>query len=162
MGQRELLLLLGAITIFGTAALNVKRFIVDQNESMLERQYEVYAVSLAQSFIEEAKVKKFDANITNPSSPNANDFTNHPALGPETGETYATFNDVDDYKGFSKTDSSGLGEFSVALQVGYVQETNPDAVVNNRTFYKKLTVTVTHRFLKTPVVLNNVFGYREN
>jgi len=162
MGQRELLLLLGAITIFGTAALNVKRFIVDQDESMLERQFEVYAVSLAQSFIEEAKAKKFDANVTNSSSPNANDFTNTPALGPEMGETYASFNDVDDYKGFSKTDSSGLGEFNVALQVGYVQEANPDVVVNTRTFYKKMAVTVTHRFLKTPVVLNNVFGYREN
>jgi hypothetical protein len=43
-----------------------------------------------------------------------------------------------------------------------VQETNPDVVVNSRTFYKKLTVTVTQRFLKSPVVLNNVFGYREN
>jgi hypothetical protein len=129
---------------------------------MLQRQFEVYAVSLAQSFIEEAKVKKFDANATNPSAPNVNDFTNPAALGRETGETYPGFDDLDDYKGFSKIDSSALGEFSVALQAGYVQESNPNVVVNNKTFYKKLTVTVTHRFLKSPVVLNNIFGYKEN
>jgi hypothetical protein len=162
MGQRELLLLLGAITVFGAAALNVKRFIVDQDESMLRRQFEIYAVSLAQSFIEEAKVKNFDANVTDPSSPDPNDFTNPPALGPETGENYASFNDVDDYDGFSKTDSSGLGEFNVAIQVGYVQESNPDVVVNAKTFYKKLTVTVTHYFLEAPIALNNIWGYREN
>lgn len=162
MGQRELLLLLGAITVFGTAALNVKRFTVDQNEAMLQRQFEIYAVALAQSFIEEAKVKKFDANATDPSSPDLNDFTNPPALGPEMGENYANFNDVDDYDGFSKIDSTSLGEFSVALQTGYVQEANPGVVVNTRTFYKKMTVTVTHGFLKAPVTLTYIFGYKEN
>jgi hypothetical protein len=162
MGQRELLLLLGAIVVFGTAALNAKRFIVDQNESMLQRQFEVYAVSLAQSFVEEASAKTFDTNGTNPSSPDPDDFTDPAALGPEAGEVYPGFNDVDDYDGFTKTDSSGLGAFKVNVQVGYVQETNPNLVVNAKTFYKKLTVTVTQGFLKAPVSLNYIFGYRKN
>ncbi|MEK7727062.1 MAG: hypothetical protein AAB354_01550 [candidate division KSB1 bacterium] len=162
MGQRELLLLLGAITIFGTAALNVRRFMVDQDESMLQRQFEVYAVSLAQSYIEEAKVKDFDANATDPASPDPNDFTNPPALGPEVGETYASFNDVDDYEGFSKIDSTSIGEFNVAIQARYVQDSNPNLAVNNRTFYKKIMVTVTHDFLPAPITLSNIFGYQAN
>lgn len=161
MGQRELLILLGAIALFGVVALNVKRFLVDQDEAMLRRQIEFYAVSLAQSFIEEARVKVFDANATNPLSPDTKDFTNPAALGPEPGENYADFNDVDDYGGFSKTDSSGLGAFRVNIQVGYVNEANPNAVVNVKTFYKKMTVTVTHNLLKVPVNLSNVYGYRE-
>jgi hypothetical protein len=162
MGQRELLLLLGAITLFGVAAFNVKRFSVDQNESMLRRQIEFYAVSLAQSFIEEANAKAFDAQDTNPSSPDPEDFTDLAALGPEAGEVYPGFNDVDDYDGFFKTDTTSLGAFKVNIQVGYVQETNPNVVVNTKTFYKKAAVTVTHEFLKMPVNLNHVFGYRKN
>lgn len=162
MGQRELLLLLGAITIFGAAALNLKRFTVDQNESMLERQFEVYAVALAQSFLEEASVKAFDANGTNASSPEEDDFTDPAALGPEAGETYPAFNDVDDFDGFAKTDSSALGTFRVTVQVGYVQEANPNLVVNTRTFCKKMTVTVTQNFLPRPINLSQVFGYKNN
>lgn len=162
MGQRELLLLLGAITLFGAAALNVRRFMVDQDEALLQRQFEMYAISLAQSFIEEAKVKKFDANNTNDSAPNTNDFTNPAALGPEAGESFGNFNDLDDYDGLSQPDSSNLGVLNVTVQVGYVQEANPDVVVNTRTFYKKMTVTVSHYFLDAPVTLSTIFGYKEN
>ncbi|NUM73180.1 hypothetical protein HUU40_02350 [candidate division KSB1 bacterium] len=162
MGQRELLLLLGAITVFGTAALNLKRFIVNQNELMLQRQFESYAVALAQSFIEEAKGKSYDDRDTNPAAPKTYDFTAPAALGPEAGEIYPRFNDVDDYDGFTKIDSSGLGKFSVAIQVDYVEESDPNRVVNTQTFYKKMTVTVTHYFLDQPITLSSIQGYREN
>jgi hypothetical protein len=162
MGHRELLLLLGALTVFGVAALNAKRFIVDQNESMLKRQSEIHAISLAQSFIEEAKAKRFDARVTDPSSPDPDDFTNAAALGPEAGEIYPSFDDVDDYDDFFKADSTNLGAFGVALQVGYVQEDNPEVVVNTRTFYKKMSVTVTYDFFETQVTLSYIFGYRQN
>jgi hypothetical protein len=162
MGQREMLLLLGAITVFGAAALGLKRFIVDQDEAMLRRQFEYYAVALAQSFIEEAKAKSFDAKGTDPSAPDEDDFTAPASLGPEAGETHATFNDVDDYHGFAKIDSSGLGKFNVAIHVGYIEDPAPQLVVNHRTFYKKMTVTVSHNLLAAPIALSNVWGYRGN
>ena len=83
MGQRELLLVLGALILFGLLRLSTNRYLIDQNESIIQREYEFYGISLAQSFIEEGKTKAFDLNgtVSNPS-----ELTQWNQLGPAVGE----------------------------------------------------------------------------
>ncbi len=59
MGYRELLLVLGAITLFGITMLSTNRFMADQNDDIWRREFETYALSLAESYIEEARAKAF-------------------------------------------------------------------------------------------------------
>ena len=163
MGRSELLLVLGALMLFGVTMLSTNRYMVDQNESIIQREYEFYAISLAQSFIEEAKTKAFDANVINASPPVPSGFTGNGQLGPAGGEFYPNFDDIDDYNGLSLTDSTSRGSFDVDIIVGYVKETSPDLIeVSQKTFYKKMIVSVTNPYLIQPVQLDFIFSYFGN
>jgi len=167
MGQRELLLVLGALTLFGVTMLSTNRYVAHQNDSLFQLEFEYYAVSLAQSFIEEAKTKAFDANFVNTAIQVPDDYTDPDSLGvnavPDSlgigpVEIYPNFSDIDDYNGFAVIDSTSRGEFTINIQVGYVTDTDPDVVVGVRTFYKKMTVTVSNDYLLSPVQVSYVFG----
>lgn len=159
MGHRELLLVLGAIMLFGVTMLSTNRYVVDQNESIIQREYEFYSISLAQSFIEEGKTKIFDVNgaVSDPS-----ELTQWNQLGPAVGETYPNFNDVDDYNNLSLTDSTSRGEFDVSISVFYVDENDPETPFNDETWYKRMNVTIDNPYLTQPIVLGYVFGYIQN
>ncbi len=167
MGQRELLLVLGALILFGITMLNTTRYVADQNESLYLLEFEYYAVSLAQSFIEEAKTKAFDANFVNTTIQVPDDYTDPDSLGVDTVpdslgigpvEVYPNYSDIDDYNGYAIIDSTSRGEFTLNIQVGYVTEADPGVVVGVRTFYKNMTVTVSNHYLVSPVQVSYVFG----
>ncbi|MCZ6820725.1 MAG: hypothetical protein O7G31_14735 [Calditrichaeota bacterium] len=162
MGHSELLLTLGAIAIFGMVLLTTNRRMIEQNDNMIQREFEYYAISAAQTFIEEAKTKWFDENVIL-ASPDSSGFTSYSTLGPE-GETYANFNDVDDYHGYSAAviDTTARDSFFVNITVGYVSETDPETQLTAEAYYKKMTVTITNRYLDAPVSLRYVFGYLQN
>ena len=86
MGQRELLLVLGAIILFGITMLSTNRYVRDQTESNIQREFEFYGISLAQSFIEEAKTKAFDEKVINAAVNAPNQLTTSNQLGPDAGE----------------------------------------------------------------------------
>ena len=162
MGRSELLFVLGAIMLFGLTMLSTNRYMVDQNESIIQREYEFYSISLAQSFIEEAKTKAFDENVIGASPPVPSGLTAYNLLGPGFGETYPNFDDIDDYNGLALTDSTTRGDFDVAIQVGYVEETATEVIVNYETLFKTIFVSISNPYLNQPVQLSLLFGYIKN
>ncbi len=163
MGQRELLLVLGAIILFGLTMLSTNRYVINQNESIIQREFEFYSISLAQSFIEEAKTKAFDEKVINAAVNAPNQLTTSNQLGPDAGETHPNFDDVDDYDGLTLTESTGRDEFDVSIAVGYIlDETDPETIINSRSWYKRMNVTISNPFLIQPLVLGFVFSYLPN
>lgn len=162
MGHQELLLTLAAIAMFGVVLLNMNRKMIEQNEDMIQREFEYYAISLAQSFIEEAKTKVFDENVITASAASPADFTSYGALGSEGGEVYPNFDDYDDFDGYSAPDTAGRDTFFVAISVGYVNEGAPETIISAESYYKRMTVSVSNRYLDAPVNLSYVFGFMEN
>ena len=162
MGHRELILLLGALVLFGLLMLSSNRYTRDQNDAIYQQELEFYAISLAQSFIEEAKTKAFDANVINASPPVPSGFTSSGSLGPSGGETYPNFNDVDDFNNFTFQDSTSRAVFDVDIDVDYVESADPATGVNYETFYKNITVTVESPYMDWPIQLSYVFGYIQN
>lgn len=160
MGQKELLLTIGAITIFALVSLSVNRHILINTDAIYGRQAEFYAAKLAQRFIEEAKVKAFDeSTINNTPSNIPNDFS---SLGPGGSESYPNFDDVDDFNGFSTTVATKVGPMTVNIAVAYVNETNLDSVVTSKTYYKRMTVTTQSDYLNAPVTMRYVFAFQKN
>lgn len=98
------------------------------------------ANALASTLREEIQSKKWDHN--DPWSV---------ILGPETGESRAIFNDVDDFDGLDESpprDSqgailAGFTGFRQQVSVCYVAETDFDTCIGGPTYYKQVTVTVT-------------------
>jgi MSHA pilin protein MshD len=97
---------------------------------------------LASNLFEEIRSKRWDENVGAASA----------TLGPETGETRATFDDVDDFHGLNETpprDSQGVAMsgstgFGQQVSVCYVAGTALDTCLGSGTSnYKRITVTVT-------------------
>ena len=162
MGQRELILVLGALTLFGLATLATNRYVNDQQDEMIQREYEYFGLSLAQSYVEEAKARAFDENTIGASPSVPSGLTEGGGLGPEGGEAYPNFDDVDDYRNYATTVTTPRGTFNVAIQVRYVQAAAPNTPVNSKELFKRMVVTVANDFMPNPVQTAYVFGYLKN
>ncbi len=105
------------------------------------------ANALASTLREEIQSKKWDENTPPP------DLNLPPSLnlGPETGESRAAFDDVDDFDGLDESpprDSlgailAGFTGFRQQVSVCYVANTDFDTCIGGPTMYKQVTVTVT-------------------
>ncbi len=99
------------------------------------------ANALASTLREEIQSKKWDESAPPPSL----------ILGPETGESRAIFDDVDDFDGLDESpprDSqgailAGFTGFRQQVSVCYVTNTDFDTCIGGPTMYKQVTVTVT-------------------
>jgi hypothetical protein len=73
----------------------------------------------------------------------------------------ANYSDVDDYNNYRRTVfNPRLGNFTVIDTVYYVYENNPDLKSTNRTFHKKIVVTVKHRNMLRPLQISDIAVYR--
>ena len=135
----------------------------DQNDDVWRREFETYALSLAESYIEEARAKAFFDETLNGGSPAVPaGFTDPGALGPD-GELYPNYNDIDDFNGLATVDSTKRANFSLSIQVGYVEDTAPAVIVNYKTRFKNMTVTVAHNsVVNINFQLSYLFGYTSN
>jgi len=159
MGQS--MLVLGAFVLLTTLALSVHRAILQNQDAADEAQYGIPAMALAQSIIEEASAKAFDEEVTGTPPPNLPDgFTQPSELGPEAGESYPNFDDVDDYDGLSVQDTTSVGAtYTITASAYYVEVSAPDSAVSYPTFFKRLDVTVSSPFLSRPITLSHLFSY---
>ena len=160
MGQQELLLTIGAIVIFGISLTSVNLLTVEQTEAIYRQQAELYALSIAQGYIEEAKTKSFDEfiiqnNVSNPSS-----FT--PTAGSGAGESYPALDDVDDFVNIPPDTTTNLGQMSVNIDVQYVDFSDLSTAVFYQTFYKKMTVSVFNQYMLDTLRVNYIFAYQKN
>ena len=94
----ETLLVLGALVIFSITTLYLNDTKFDNDRKLMENEFRITAVGIAQSFLEEAQTMQFDEAIINESMEDVpDDFTAVASLGPDGGESYPNFDDFDDF-----------------------------------------------------------------
>jgi MSHA pilin protein MshD len=142
MNTGQMIMTLGAMLLLSTIMLRVNTTTLTNESVRDEAQYGVLANSIATSIIEQAQSKAFDEKSD---TTNITAYTQlSSVLGPESGETESNFDDFDDYNGFTKRDSSMKSAvFDIACSVVYVEPNNILGSTSNRTWNKKITVTVT-------------------
>ena len=160
MGQQELLLTIGAIIIFGMTVVSTNLLTVEQTEAIYRQQAELYALSIAQGYIEEAKTKAFDEKTIQNSANSASDFTSSASV--ESGETYPAYDDIDDFVNIPTDTTTNLGQMSVNIDVQYVDDGDLQSPVGYRTYYKKMTVSVFNEYLVDTVRVDYIFAYQKN
>lgn len=160
MNTGQLLLTLGGMFLLSMVILRTNNTFLSTGDVMYNTKFGVLAISLGTSMIEEANSKAFDS-VTDTNSVNDVNLLTAPAvLGKETGEVYPAFNDFDDYNNYSRIDSSmPAATFKIDCKVGYVQPSNPDVFVNQKTWNKRILVTVTSPSMKDTVRMSSVFSY---
>lgn len=133
---------LGAMMLLSVIMLRVNTANLTNETIRDDAQYGVLATSIATSIIEEAQSKSFDEKTDTNNVTSLNQLSS--VLGPESGETEETFDDFDDYNNFTKRDTSMPSTvFDIACQVVYVEPGNIEGSTTNRTWNKKIIVTIT-------------------
>jgi hypothetical protein len=150
-------LAIGAMAILALVSLRFNTNVLENSTVEIENKVYLTAFSLADDLIEEIKQKAFDERTIDFQAINVTQLTPAGSLDKESGEAWPNFDDVDDYKGYTKAVSLPHAEgYTVACDVKYV-----DSNGNNLTtqeFFKKVTVTVTSKYLKYPMFVSFIFS----
>jgi hypothetical protein len=145
MNTGQTMMTMGAMMLLSAIVLRVNTSNLNNESIRDQAQYGVLATSIATSIIEEAQSKSFDHNTDTNSVSLLTQLSS--TLGPEGGETEETFNDFDDYDGFTKRDSTMPSAiFDIACEVVYVNANDIEGSTTDRTWHKKIKVTITSPF----------------
>ena len=158
MNNIQSFLAMGAMMILAILSLNFNSTVLQTSTSDFENKVYLTAFSLAQNLLEEIKEKSFDrATVQFPTS-NPESLTPADSLGPEAGEVYPYFNDIDDFNNFKDTTAAPYFEtYYISCVIQYVNGNSPDEVSDTQTFYKKATVTVSSPFAHYSISLSAIY-----
>ncbi len=154
MQTAETILTIGALVLLGIFSLTLYSNQARETYQMYASQEMEEALSIGERYIEEAEQLYFDENSTY-STPDYFSTT----LGPEN-ETYARFDDIDDFNNYSTTITTGTTPFRVRIAVKYVDKNSNFAVTSSRTYFKMMTLTVVSTSDTTQkAMLNKLYAY---
>jgi hypothetical protein len=157
MNSVQSMLTMGALVLLSLSSLRFNTSVLENSTAQIENKVCLTAFSLADDMIETIKQRSFDEATTEFPTGLAN-LTPADKLGPESGETYQTFNDIDDYNLYHKTVSAPHAEnYGVLCQVCYVDGDNPDNEISTQSYYKKVTVIVSSPYMKNDISLSFIF-----
>jgi len=168
MNTGQSMLAMGAMMLLSFLVLRFNSIQLTSSQASYNAKFGIVATSLANSLIEEAKDKVFDAFVldTTKSITSASDFS--PVLRWESGEVYPDFNDFDDYNNLFYPDTVSLKDpltgaatrFDIRAKVEYVNDANPDIKApSGQTYHKKITVSVSSTAMVDTIRISSVFSY---
>jgi hypothetical protein len=173
MGGSQAMLIAIGLALIMRVWVTVNNNVGDTKVAILENEAIACATSIGQSMMERIGVKGFDHNFAGGVDTAAAAFAG--TLGFDSGEVAGndtTFNDVDDYNGYSEIVSTPrFGNFVITCSVAYANENHPYSTTMTRTFLKRIDVSITNTFmvdtndshkikLTSPIVLSKYISYR--
>ncbi len=164
MNTGQMLITVGAMVLLTLVILRVNNGFLTTSTAMMETKFDVLAVSLGTSIIEEASGKSFDQNTDTNSVTSTASLS---SIGVDGSEVYPNFNDFDDYNGLVKIvkyDSSDTtfksADFKIKCSVGYITPNNPEALTTSpKTWHKRLNVEVTSKSMADTIRLFTIYSY---
>ncbi len=190
MNTGQVMLVLGAMALLGTLALTLNRVMLDKTTDSLDAEGMITATAIGQAMIEEITAKRYDQNLAPPAyTDSVGSLVAYYFLGTDAGEirlqtdtiwtrvsagrvimntistpSSNTFNDIDDYSGYSRTYvTPRLGAFVATTTVYYVADNSPDVVSHSKSFIKRVDVRVQNLHISSPdssLSLSKIISYR--
>ena len=161
MQSGDTVLIIGGLVLLTLFAMSINSSITQDKSVLYQSEQILDALVVAQKFIEQAEALRFDENksATIPTS-----FVYSSKLGPDSGEKYPFFDDVDDFNGFNQSDTlSGIIPYTINISIKYVNLSQPDIPTSKRTYFKKMVVTISSPLLteikSRSIELKKLFSY---
>lgn len=161
MGRAEMIILLGAIAILGRYSLTVNDALATNEIHVIQSEYELNAISIAESIFQQAWMKSFDeATVSGYPVSIPDDFEDAATLGPESGEVYPDIDDIDDFNELSlnETTDNGLA-YNLAVIVGYVNAADKDTYIGTQSTLKRMDVRITSDYLRDTITFSRIYPY---
>jgi len=161
MNTGQTIISVGALAILSLIVLRINSTFLNTNTILYESKFDITAMSLATSIVEEATSKAFDEKTDSASVTSLSGLTS--SLGKESGEAYPNFDDFDDFDGYTITtrgDSTfESAVFDIVAHVYYVDPDNPDRKSSVPTWHKRIDVDVTSPSMVDTVQFSQVYSY---
>lgn len=152
---------IGAISFLTLTSLSFNSALLQSTTVEVENKVYLTAFSLADDMIEEIKEKNYDEKTLVFPTTNRTNLTPALSLGPESGEVYPYFDDIDDYNSYSKFVTAPHAEsYTIECEVDYVMEDDSNANSTNQTFHKRVNITVSSPYFRQNVVLSFIFTHK--
>lgn len=174
-----------AMFLLGTIILSTNSSLLSNEQTVMDSEFGVAAISLATSLVEEVQGKAFDEAATDSGVTSTSLLTSAWSLGHGAREYYrysgsdttkSDFDDVDDFHNFSiefvndttralvaqyRGESRGFrADYLIKSKVEYVSVTTTLITpTTTRTWHKRLTVTVTSPTSRDTLVFPTVISY---
>lgn len=159
MGSIQSLLAIGAIALFALISIRFNSSVLQNQTVEIENKVYLTAFSLADDLIEEIKQKAFDEFTVKMKVITEGSLTLPENFGVDSGEdatNHNTFDDIDDYDGYSVDINLPHAEdYEVISKITYCDSLGND--ISTASFFKKITVTTSSPYMRTPVNLNFIF-----
>jgi hypothetical protein len=159
MNTGQMMLTIGALGLLSFAILNLNWSLSENDVSLAQNRYRLEALSLINSFVEQATMYFFDEASTDTlSAKQLLDFTQPNFLGKEANDS-SEIDDFDDYNN-DTTMVTGLSsvQYKVWFKVDYVTLSGDSLITSpNRTYHKRMRVFVTDNY-PDPLLYRNVSG----
>lgn len=156
-------LTIGAMALLALISLRFNTTVLQNRTTEIENKVYLTAFSLGDDLIEEIKQKAFDEQTIVFRSINPEELTPGDEFAPEVrdageNENPSTWDDIDDYNGYSKSISlPHVENYTVNSTVEYVTAADQDVTASSQTFFKRITVIVTSPYISHAVRLSFIF-----
>jgi len=165
MNSGQMMITMGAMFLLSIIVLSVNNGYLRNDDIVLDSKFDILAISLATSIIEDANGLAFDLATTG--GTNVIYTSQLSTCGPGSGEYYVSrdsnnYNDFDDYNGLHITYNDSTLEsavFDINCKVGYISDTNPDVFTTSKTWYKRLNVSVTSPSMSDTIRMSTIMSY---
>lgn len=142
-GTHQMLFVIAAMTLLTQITLTVNRYTGNNLQASLSSEATITGAALAQSMILEVSMKDFDEEVLTGPVTSRTDLTPPGQLGPDDGESYTNFDDLDDFDEYERTVTTPrMGNFRVRTEVWYARESDLEKDHGSAQFLKRVTVTV--------------------
>ena len=155
MNTGQSFLSIGSMLLLALVSLNFNSSVLQNTTVETENKVYLTAFSLADDLVEEIKQKAFDEKTIDFQAIAVNQLSL--PLGPEAGEVWPNFNDVDDYQNYSKPVSlPHVEDYTVSCQVNYSNSSGENQL--SQSYFKKVTIQVTSKYMGSPLYLRFIFS----
>jgi hypothetical protein len=155
MNTGQSLMSVGALFILALVSLRFNSVVLQNTALETENKVYLTAFSLADDLIEEIKQKAFDEKTIDFQAIREDQLTS--PLSREAGEEWPYYDDVDDYNNYVKPVSlPHVEDYTVSCTVNYTDANGDDIFA--KSFYKKVTVKVTSKYMSNPLYLKFIFS----
>lgn len=146
---------MGALVIFSIISLLFNSSVLQNSTIEIEDKVYLTAFSLADDLIEEMKQKAFDEKTVDFQAIKKTQLSL--ILGKDGAEAWPNFNDVDDYKGYTKlVDAPHAEGYTITCDVNYCNGSGN--IQPAQDYYKKVTITVSSDYLRDPFQMYFIFS----
>jgi hypothetical protein len=162
MATVETMLVLGALIIFSIMTLTLNDVRLDTDHTLMAGELQLTAVSMAHDLFEQAQNLAYDEVLTDSSFAGwlPDDLTGPDNLGPDSGELYPAFDDVDDFHNYNAEWLTPRGSYQVQVAVQYADTGATGPQDSTSTLVKIMSVNIASEFYADTLRMHYMLGYR--